>query len=73
MVTACMHQNCGNTLHQPLLEEEKIPVSQREFDDLCAHLPFPYSSETLSAEQVLTLFWVSEDQHARDAFALIDS
>ena len=53
-------------LQRPLLEEEKIPIRQKDFDNLCAHLPFQYSSEALSAEQASTLFRVSKDQHARD-------
>ncbi len=49
-------------LQRPLSEEEKIPIRQKQFDVLCAHLLFQYSSDILSAEQVSTLFRVSEDQ-----------
>jgi len=57
-------------LQRPLLEDEKIPIGQKDFDDLCADLPVQYASGALSAEQVSTLFRVSEDQHAKQVFVL---
>ena len=57
-------------LQRPLVEEEKIPIGQEDFDDLCPHLPFEYSGNALSAEQVSTLFRVSDDERASDAYLL---
>jgi hypothetical protein len=52
-------------LQQPLTEEEKIPISQSNFDRLCV----PFSTESpgsaLCAQQLSTLFRVSPDQRAR--------
>ena len=53
-------------LQQPLKEEEKIPISQKCFNELCV----PYSiwppGNDLSAEQLSTLFRVSADEHASE-------
>ena len=53
---------------RPLLEEEKIPIRQKKYDKLC----FPSSSDALSAEQVSTLFRVSQDQHAEAVLRICD-
>jgi len=49
-------------LHQPLTEEEKIPIPQHSFDILC----FPYIDEygALTDQELLTLFRVSTNEHA---------
>jgi hypothetical protein len=67
-IAATSLQTLGTYLQQPLIEEEKIPISQNQFNKLCV----PYSIESprnaLSAEQLSTLFRVSADERARDAY-----
>jgi hypothetical protein len=52
-------------LQQPLTEEEKIPISQSNFDRLCV----PFSAESpgsaLCPQRLSTLFRVSADKRAR--------
>ena len=60
--------NRGNTLRPSSTaaykDQEKIPIPQEDFDRLCV----PYSRESsrnaFSAQQLLTLFRVSADEHA---------
>jgi len=61
-------QNLRTHLQRPLTDQEKIPISQDEFNELCV----PFSSESrdnaLNASQLSALFRVSEDERARDAY-----
>jgi hypothetical protein len=60
-------QNLSSHLQQPLAEDEKIPISQDQFDKLStlsSSAAFPEAA--LSAEEAATLFRVSEDEHADD-------
>jgi hypothetical protein len=56
-------QNLSVHLQQPLAEDEKIPISQDQFDIL-SKMPFSVESPefALSAEEAKTLFRVSEDE-----------
>jgi hypothetical protein len=66
-VTATSLEILRTHLQQPLTEEEKIPIPQRQFDKLCV----PYSSASpenaLSPKQASTLFRVSTDEDALSA------
>ena len=61
-------QNLRTHLQQPLTDQEKIPISQDEFNQLCV----PFSSESrdnaLNASQLSALFQVSQDERAGDAY-----
>ncbi|PVF98299.1 hypothetical protein CPB86DRAFT_733261 [Serendipita vermifera] len=63
-VTASNLQTLHIHLQQPLTEEEKVPISQDQFDKLCVR--YSSSSSRLQAEQLSTLFRVSEDEEAPD-------
>jgi hypothetical protein len=55
-------------LQQPLAEDEKIPISQHQFD----RLSYSVRGGTLSAEEVKTLFRVSEDECAVELSVLFE-
>jgi hypothetical protein len=60
-------------LQKPLTEEEKIPISQEAFDELCACSPSELPRDALNVEQLSILFRVSTEQDAPQAHQLFSS
>ena len=46
---------------------KKIPISQKKFDALCGHHILQVSVDTVTDQQLSTLFWVSADERAERA------
>ena len=57
-------------LHQPLTENEKVPLSQEFFNMLYRAYSSGPPGNALSAEKLLSLFRVSEDEEASRVFPL---
>ena len=54
-------------LQRPLREDEKIPISQKKFDALCATYILQAPEDRVTAQQLSTLFRVSADERAERA------
>jgi hypothetical protein len=62
----------SNHLGKPLAEEEKIPVTQNEFDGLVSEASLESPRAEVTAEQLATLFRISEREAVNDLRNKID-